>query len=91
MGLLTRFFHKPIPKATEQTLLIRLIGGPLDGGFEEIRRAAIENHTAGGLWRANWRDHLLALYAFETPPELAWHLGETRHCWAGRFVGWEKT
>jgi len=80
----------PEPVA-QVTILIRLVGGPLDGDSLEIRLAEAVKTTTGAIWKAKWRENVLALYAFETPPELAWHLGETRHCWAGRFVGWEKT
>jgi hypothetical protein len=79
MGLLAKLFRNPNPKAVEEpTLVIRLIGGPLDGGSREIRRDEILYTEAGVLWKAKWR---VAVYVFDRAPD----------CSMGRFVGWEKT
>ena len=86
MNLLARLFRR----VTDQELvLVYLVGGPLDGGFEEIRRAEIEATPQGRTWRAKWRENVYGVYVFETPPELAWRLGVIRNCFQGRFIGWE--
>jgi len=74
---------------TAETILIQLDGGPLDGGFEEIRRDDLCATDQGVVWRAKWRENVYAVYVFETPPEPACREGVIRNCWGGRHIGWE--